>query len=563
MTVSQAGTRIFVAGTASGIDTAALIDAAVQQKINRATTLQLEIDENTARVGAYQELETLSANLETALDQLKGNPGFFDDNSTVFDLKSGTVATSNGSDFSSILDISIDKEAIKGSYEIEVTQLAQAHKVIGTSVADQNADLGYVGTFDLGLSGGGSTANISITATDSLAEIAAKINVESETTGVSASVIKVSETEYQLSLTGNETNKNIEVTGVTGTDVLNSVGVTDGVGGFNNVLQIAQESIIQFDDVTITRDDNTYDDLTPGITLDLKSSAPGTTISLDVDNDTASIKDAIVNFIDSYNALRDFVIQNQQITADGIVSEDSPLFSDNILEGISNTLTNVISENFLNNSSIGSIFDIGIALTDGNKLEISDETKLDSAILNNYDGIKETFGASLTTNDPEFQLLSSTSVNSSILDKPIGVKTDGAGTIISVEVDANSSLFDFSGNTFTGKAGTAYEGLTFSYQGTATSISLEFSFSQGLADRLINSLDAYTNSVDGLIVQEKASIQDQNAEKTEDAQDIITRAEQFRINEIEKYAKLEAQIARLEVLKSQIRAILGNTDDDN
>ena len=159
--------------------------------------------------------------------------------------------------------------------------------------------------------------------------------------------------------------------------------------------------------------------------------------------------------------------------------------------------------------------------------------------------------------------MSSTSVNSSILDKPIGVKTDGAGTIISVEVDANSSLFDFSGNTFTGKAGTAYEGLTFSYQGTATSISLEFSFSQGLADRLINSLDAYTNSVDGLIVQEKASIQDQNAEKTEDAQDIITRAEQFRINEIEKYAKLEAQIARLEVLKSQIRAILGNTDDDN
>ena len=298
MTVSQVGTRVFVAGTSSGIDTAALIDAAVQQRTIRADRLQVEIDKNTARVGAYQELETLSANLETALDQLKGRPGRFDDNESAFDLKSGTVTTSNGSDFSTILDIAIDKDAIAGSYEIEVTQLAHAHKVIGTSVADQDADLGYTGAFDLGLSGGGATSNINVVATDSLAEIAAKINAESETTGVSASIIKVSETEYQLSLTGNETNKNIEVTGVTGTDVLNSVGVTDGIGGFNNVLQIAQESIVEFDGVTITRNDNNYDDLVSGITLDLKSASPGTTITLDVDNDTAAVKDAINKFID-------------------------------------------------------------------------------------------------------------------------------------------------------------------------------------------------------------------------------------------------------------------------
>lgn len=564
MTVSQVGTRVFVAGTTSGIDTAALIDAAVQQRTIRADRLQVEVDQNTAKIGAYQELETLSKNLKTSLDQLKGNPGLFDDNETAFDLKSGTVATSNGTDFTSILDISIDKEAIAGSYEIEVTQIAQAQKVIGTSVADQNADLGYTGTFDLGLSGGGTTSTISVAATDSLADIATRINTQSETTGVTASVIKVSETDYQLSLTGSQTNRNIEVTGVTGTDVLNTLGVTNGVGGFNNILQVAQGSSIQFDGVTITRDDNTYDDLAPGITLDLKSDAVGTTITLDVDNDTAALKGAILNFVESYNAIRDFVVKNQQISADGIVSDDAVLFSDNILDGLSTTLTNIVAETFGNGGSIQTIRDLGITIGNNNKLEVSDEAKLDSALLSNYDDVREAFGASSSTNNNDLAILSSTSTNALFReDLPIGVKTDGAGNVIAVQVGTNSSLFTFEGNRFTGVQGSEYEGITFSYIGNALSISMEFSFSQGLADRLINSLDGYTNSVTGLIVQEKAQLQVQNTNKLEDAQEIISKAESYRISQIEKFAEFEARLQQLEVLKNQIRAILGNTDDDN
>jgi flagellar hook-associated protein 2 len=563
MTVSQVGTRVFVAGTTSGIDTAALIDAAVQQRTIRADRLQFEVDTNTAKIVAYQELETLAENLETALDQLKGNPGFFDDNETAFDLKSGTVVTSDGSDFSSILDIAIDKDAIAGSYEIEVTQIAQAHKVIGTSVADQDADLGYTGTFDLGLSSGGATSNISVVATDSLAEIAAKINAESDITGVNASVIKVSETEYQLSLTGSDTNKNIEVTGVTGTDVLNSVGVTDGIGGFNDVLQIPQGSIVEFDGVTITRDDNNYDDLVAGITLDLKSAAPGTLITLDVDNDTAAAKDAITNFIDTYNALRDFIITNQQVSADGVLSQDAVLFSDNILDGLASTLTNILTENFGNGGNLRTIRDLGLSIGNGNKLEIADETKLDNTILNNFDEVVAVFGASSSSNNPEFTLLSSDSKNTLFRENhPIGVKTNGAGTVTHVEVDGNSSLFDFSGSSFTGKTGTAYEGLTFSYAGTEISVSIEFSFSQGIADRIINSVKDYTSNINGFIVQEKAQLQSQNAAKLEDAKEIVSKAEAYRINQIEKYADFEAKLAQLEILKRQIRAILGNTDDD-
>ncbi len=562
MTVSQVGSRIFVAGTTSGIDTAALIDAAVQQRTLRADRLQVEVDENTAKIAAYQELQDLYSNFETALDQLRGRPGFFDDNESVFDLKAGTVATSDGADFSSLVDIAIDTDAIAGTYEIEVTQLAYAHKVIGTSIADQDADLGYAGTFDLGLAGG-TTANINIVATDSLAEVAAKINAQSDTTGVTASVIKVSETSYELSLTGTETNKDIEVTGVTGDDVMNLIGVTDGVGGFNNVLQIAQGSIIEFDGVTITRDDNNYDDLAAGLDIDLNAAAPGTIITLEVDNDTASVKDAIVAFIDAYNEIRDFVVANHQVSSDGAVAEDALLFGDNLMDGLANTLSSVLGENFGNGGTIQTIFDLGIKVGNNNKLEISDETKLDNAILNDFDAVKEAFSASFTSDNSEFALLSSEYTGVSILNKAIGVKTDGAGNITQIQVDGNSSLFDFSGSRFWGKEGTAYEGLTFSYVGTATSISMNFSFSQGLSERLINNADPYTDLANGFFVQEKAALQDTNTDKLADAKDIVDKAESYRIAQIEKYAEFETKLAQLEILKRQIRAILGNTDDDN
>ena len=243
---------------------------------------------------------------------------------------------------------------------------------------------------------------------------------------------------------------------------------------------------------------------------------------------------------------------------------DSVLFSDNLLNGVADLLTNILTENFGNGGNIQTIRDLGITIGNNNKLEISDEIKLDNAILSNFDEVREAFGASSSTNNPEFTLLSSNTTNNLFRENhPIGVKTDGAGNITAVEVDTNSSLFDFSGSTFTGKEGTAYEGLTFSYQGTALSISLEFSFSQGIADRLINSVDAYTNSATGLIAQEKAQLQEQNTEKLADAQEIRDKAEIYRINQIEKFADFEAKLAQLEILKSQIRAILGNTNDDN
>ncbi len=552
---------VFIGGTESGINTTALIEAAVAQKTRRADLLDIEVKENISTMNAYDELLSLTNAVDASLQQLKGPESFFDDTERVFDLKSGTVLTSDGSDFSSILDIAIDSDAVAGAYEIEVVQVAQPQKVAGTSVVDDTADLGYTGTFDIGLSDGGAVSTINVTADMSLAELATAINSQSETTGVGASVIKVAEDEFQLVLTGQETNRTIEVTAVTGDDTLNLVGVTDGIGGFQNQLQAAQEAIIEFDGVTVTRDDNNFDDLIDGIELNLKNEAPGTLISLEVDNDAAAVRDAITTFIDAYNAFRDFVVQNQQIDSSGNIPESASLFSDNLLNGLANQYSNILALNFSNGGDIQTIRDLGITIGNNNKLEIFDPARLDTALLNNFEEVKAAFASGSTSDNIEFRLTGNTSsLSSSSI--TFDLTTDGAGTITGVTANGDGSAFTIDGNNILGATGSIYEGLRFSYVGTDANVTINTTLTQGLADRALNGTDGYTDSVTGLIVREKASLQAQNTDKAQDANEIRSRAEDFRVAQIEKYAKLESDLVSLNVLLDQIRAILGNNDDD-
>lgn len=558
-TTSSGG--VFIGGTSSGINTTALIDAAVAQKTRRADLLQVEIDENTETIVAYDELTSLTSAIDVALDRLRGPESLFDDTERVFDLKAGTVLTSDGSEFSSILDIAIDADAIPGTYQVEVLEAAQAQRVGSNNIVDETAALGYTGAFDLGLLGGGSV-NISVTAGQSLRDIADAINLDSETSGVEASVLKVSETEFQLILTGAETAKDITTFSTGGDGVLNLLGVSDGFGGFSNTLQPASGALIEFDGVEIRRDDNNFDDLIDGIELNVKNAAPGTIISLEVDNDVVSVKEAIEDFIAAYNAFRDFVVQNQQVDSSGNVAENAVLFSDGLLNGLTDQYSDFISQNFGNAGDVQTIRDLGVEIGNNNKLEIFDVAILDSALLNNFDDVRAAFASGAETDNNEFRLTGNTSTTSSqsiVFD----LTTDGAGTITGVTANGDASAFVINGSSIVGADGSAFQGLRFTYVGTEPSVTINADLTQGLADKIINGTNGYTDEITGLIIREKAGLQSQNVEKSEDVSGILARAEDFRQTQIERYAKLEADTTRLNLLLDQIRAILGSDNDDN
>lgn len=561
-TVSQAGTRVFIGGTASGIDTAALIDAAVQQKTFKADRLDIEIDDNTAKIAAYSELQSLADNFKQSLASLKGNPGIFDEGESVFNGKAGTVTTSDGKDFASIVDIAIDSNAAVGNYEVEIIQEAKSQRVLSTAaVTDPMLDMGYTGTFEMGLSGNPPGYLVNITANMSLSEIAAVINAAAEPREVIASVVKVNENDFRLVLEGAETNQTILANASGGDDILGLLGVTDGAGGFISEIQEAQPALIEFNGVQISRDSNTFDGLVEGVEFTIKNESPGTVMDIQIGNDTIGVKDAIVAMVESYNAFRDFVVKNQQVSADGVVSEDAVLFGDRLLSGMASTYSDFFSDTFDNEGSIRTIRDLGITFTANNKLEISNEVALDNAILNNFDEVRSAFASSGVSDNADFALLGSTS-SISTQNIIFDITMDGAGVISDVSVGGNNSLFTVNGRDITGAAGSIYEGLRFSYQG-ATSTTVNFQLDQGLANKVINGVSGYTDPVRGLIIQEKAALQTDNQGKAEDAQEIRDRAESFRERQIAKYADFEAKLQQLETLKSQIRAILGTDKDDD
>ncbi|MDE1151598.1 MAG: flagellar filament capping protein FliD [Micavibrio sp.] len=558
-TVATTGSKTYVVGTASGIDTTALVDAAYAQKTAAADTIDAKVTANTAKITAYKTMQSLTTSLQTALTDLKASYGYGVTDTSVYGQKQAYLAASDGTNTDNVMSVTVSDTAEKGTHTIEVEQLAKAMKVTATEASSKTTALGLTGSFSIGLDGDTAT-NIDVTSTMTLQDIATAINNSSATSGVSASVIKSSDSGYTLVMTGTETGKTIDYSSTSGTDIMNSLGVTGTDGSFSNITQAAQPAKIKLDGLEISGSDNVFDDLLDGVSISLVGAAPGTDITLDVDNDYTSTKDAISAFVDAYNNLRDFITTNQTVASDGTVSDDAVLFSDNLLKSLTNTVSSMIG-GATDSTSIATLADMGITLDDDNKLEISDETKLNNALLNNYDDIQKFFQTSVTSDSDNLLLLRNTSTASS-MSFALDITTDENGAITGASVNGDSSAFTIDGSRLIGKTGSAYEGLTFVYAGTS-STTINIDLNQGLADKLYNAMGDYSSTTTGSVQSAIDQLDQSNTKLDSEASDIRDRADAFRDKLVTRYATMESNISAANLLLKQVQAILGNQSSDS
>ncbi len=556
--ITTLGNRTFFFGGASGIDTSALITAAYNAKKLESTNLDTKISKNTTKIASYSQLQTLSQAVQTALKNIKKSYSVLDTGSSLFDARSGTLTSSSSTSASNLLDVTVASGTALGSYSLEIQQKAMAQKVAGnTATTDKTAALGVTGSFDIGAAGS-TAATINVTSSMSLSDVAAAINAQSTTTGVGASVIKASSSGYQLVLTANQTNKTMSVTNITGTNVLQNLGVLNSSGGFVNQIQPAQGAIVKLDGTPVTRDTNNFSDLIDGVSLTVKNAEPGTTVQLKVDNDTSSIESGVRAFVDAYNSFRDFITTNQKVT-NGVVSSDAVLFGDFTMKSLGGDIQSLLGAQYGSSSaSLRTLREVGITIDGDNHLQL-DSVAFNKALTNNFDDLKSLFQAQNTSDNSNFRMTGNTSkLTSSSFAMDI---TYSGGTISSVSVGGDSSLFDISGATITGKKGTAYEGMSFAYIGT-TSTTVNFSMTQGLADRMYNRFDLDANTVGGTIQSLKTSLDNQNTKMSERSARVLQRADDFRQKLIDKYASFESKIAAAQTTLTQIQAVL-NAKNNN
>jgi flagellar hook-associated protein 2 len=176
-------TGINFTGLASGIDTEAIIQKMIELQTRPLQRLMVRKSELSARMSAYDQFRGLVSNLQTAAGALSVKNAF-------------NLIRANSSD-TQVATVSASTDAVPGTYELRVSKLAQAHKIISGAHPSATAELGVSGQFMV------NGKVIEVVASDTLTSIASKINAANA--GVTASILNGDNGQVFLTLTANET----------------------------------------------------------------------------------------------------------------------------------------------------------------------------------------------------------------------------------------------------------------------------------------------------------------------------------------------------------------------
>lgn len=537
--------------TSTSVDWSALITAAVNAKLTQATTISTTITANEAKISAYETLQTDLSTLSSGLSSLATS--IVNSLATnVFATRAATLSSTGDVSASSALSMSVSNGAATGDHTLTISQVATAHKVVGTSQSSQTDELGYSGTFSIGLEGG-TTSDITIDSTMSLQDIVDSINAQTSTTNVQASIVQVSSGSYVMVLTGTEDAADIAYSSTSGDDILNELGVTDSTGAFADVLQTSQAAIFSLDGISMTRDTNDITDVLTGVTFNLLQATPdGATLNISIEPDTSQIETAVETFVTNYNTFRDAVIAQQATGSDGTADSSAVLFGDGTMRDIMDALQNAL------NSTVGGLTmaDLGLSFNEKNELEL-DTSTLSEILSTNLTGVTTLLSAQTKTSSSQLTVVNTgTSPQSFSLDLTV----DSDGNLSSASVGGDSSLFTVSGTTIIGVAGTAYAGMAFTYSGS-TSQSITVTSTSGIATQLYQISKNYSSS-SGALQTLITNLTDRDDELQQKVDDIESAASAYQTQLQTQYASYQAAIESANNTLTYLKALLNSSSSD-
>ena len=222
-----------IGGLVSGLDTSNLIEQLVGVSRKRVDLVVTNQTKQSDKLAAFQGLNTQLTAFLAKADVLRESDTF-----DVFKTSTSTTSTTFAAD--ELVTVSATEEASPGTHTVTYTagsQLAQARQLSSASFSSKSTGLNLTGEFLIN----GQT--ISIVTSDSLADIASTINTANsgtDATGVTASLISVSDTDNRMILTSDNTGKDqfviLDASISTGGDanILQTLGYTDGTTTIKN-----------------------------------------------------------------------------------------------------------------------------------------------------------------------------------------------------------------------------------------------------------------------------------------------------------------------------------------
>jgi flagellar hook-associated protein 2 len=369
---------IQASGVGSGLDINSLVS-------------QLVSAENASRSAPILRRETAATTKISALGTLKGALGAFKGaltplrNLDVFSARKATSADTTR------FTATASAAAAAGSYDIEVLNLASAHRLASNPYLDgADAEIGYG---SLAITVGEDSFDVEIPQdANTLEDIRDAINNASDNTGVQATLLNGTE-GTRLILTSRKTGAEhaIKVVASGGDGGLAALNY-DPAGTMNLIQKDeAQDALVNISGFPVSSSTNTIGDAVEGVTINLLKAEVGVKTSLNISFDTASVTTRIQTFVTEYNNMQAAIAKLGSY--DAASKTAGPLLGDSLLRsidqdmrrGLTNPVTGLTGEYSV-------LASVGITTTATGALEL-DTAKLQKALDTDPDAVAQLFGS--------------------------------------------------------------------------------------------------------------------------------------------------------------------------
>ena len=368
-------------GIGSGLDVKSIVSQLVALEKKPLDTLKLQAATVQTKISAFGQIKSLVSTFADAASKLTSVTGW----------NSVTATSSN----TSAVTASAVGGTLPTSFSVEVQSLAKAQATASAALLPVGGTLGS-GTLRLELGkwtvvpasftpGTGTPVDIAIAATDTLSDVASKINGAGA--GVTASILKDASGE-RLLLRGKNTGEDAGFRlSVTDDDGVNddAAGLSRLVAG-SSVSQYAANAKATVNGIAVSSATNTFANTVSGVTFNALA-VTTSAVDITVAKDNSSIKKNIEDFVAAYNAIND--VLNEATAYDAATKKGGLLQGDSTAITLQNNLRNALQSVSTASSTYQRLSDIGVAQQRGGSLTI-DSTKL-AAALDNADEVKNMF----------------------------------------------------------------------------------------------------------------------------------------------------------------------------
>ena len=300
-----------ISGLSSGFDWRSMIDQLIGIEHRRVDLVEERKSEYESKLSAFQSVNTMLLSLKTQSVTLA--------KSDSFNVYTSSLTT-NSANYKALdfMSITTSADAAPGSHSIEMTassSIAQARKISSKSFSSYDEALNLTGDFII------NGRAVRVDSTDTLGDVRDKVNnvnSGSNATGVTASILTVSETDYRLILTSDNTGKD-------------AFSILDASGDTVNILQNISTGLGFLDSTTPTIKNSTSDgaesgrfsssEVAVGSLLGLTSAQTSTGITIgggtvDINLSTQSLTTIAGNI----NAVSGVSASVESVTKDGTTS---------------------------------------------------------------------------------------------------------------------------------------------------------------------------------------------------------------------------------------------------